>query len=85
MTSVFIRQFWSGLGCSSFLRPIIQFQPSIRTKMVRRINRNRVPTHAKPNDKWVQKKTVYEMKMIIDSMKETYVFIFLELDQWKLI
>lgn len=62
MTSIFVRQLRSGIGSSSFLRPTIQIQPSIRTKMVRRINRNRVPTHAKPSDSWVQKKTVYEMK-----------------------
>ncbi len=66
MTSIFVRQLWSGIGCSSFLRPTIQFQPSIRTKMARRLNRHRVPTHAKPSDKWVQKKTVYEMKIRIN-------------------
>ena len=58
MTSIFVRQLWSSIGSSSFLRPTIQFQPSTRTKMVRRINRNRVPTHTKPSDQWVQKKSV---------------------------
>jgi len=61
MTSIFVRQLWS-----SFLRPTIQFQPSIRTKMARRINRHRIPTHAKPSDKWVQKKTAYEMIIMIN-------------------
>jgi hypothetical protein len=63
MTSILIRQLWSGIGCSSFLRPTIQFQPTIRTKMVRRVNRHRVPTHAKPSDKWSQKKSVYDMEI----------------------
>jgi hypothetical protein len=53
MTSIFFRQL-----SPSFLRPIIQIQPSIRTKMARRLNRHRVPTHAKPNDKWIKNKTV---------------------------
>jgi hypothetical protein len=67
MTSILVRQLWSGIGSSSFLRPTIQFQPSIRTKMVRRLNRHRVPTHAKPNDKWVQNKSVYDdMRIRID-------------------
>ncbi|CAF1505488.1 unnamed protein product [Rotaria sp. Silwood1] len=57
MTSILVRQLWSSIGSSSFLRPTIQIQPSIRTKMVRRITRHRVPTHAKPSDKWAQKKT----------------------------
>ena len=62
MTSLLVRQLWSGLPSSSFLRPTVQFQPSIRTKMARRINKHRVPTHAKPSDKWVQTKTVYEIQ-----------------------
>jgi hypothetical protein len=66
MTSIFARQLWSGLAYSSFLRPTIQIQPSIRTKIARRIARNRIPTHAKPSDKWMQKKSVYEMNIIID-------------------
>ena len=56
MTSILARQFWSNVG--SFLRPTVQIQPSVRTKMVRRINRHRVPTHAKPSDKWAQNKSV---------------------------
>ncbi|UJR38323.1 hypothetical protein I4U23_030993 [Adineta vaga] len=58
MTGLFVRHLWSGLTSSSFLRPSIQIQPSIRTKMVRRVNRHRVPTHTKPSDSWIQKKTV---------------------------
>ncbi|CAF2060838.1 unnamed protein product [Rotaria magnacalcarata] len=58
MASLFVRQLWSGIGCSSILRPTVNIQPSIRTKMVRRVNRHRVPTHAKPSDRWAQKKTV---------------------------
>ena len=75
MTSLLIRQLWSGLSSSSFLRPTIQFQPSIRTKMARRINRQRVPTHAKPSDKWVQKKTVYVLNRMIDFYNKFYEFI----------
>ena len=51
MTSLLMRQL-------AFLRPTTHIQPSIRTKMARRITRNRIPTHAKPNDKWSQNKTV---------------------------
>ncbi|CAF4545478.1 unnamed protein product [Rotaria socialis] len=58
MASLFVRQLWSGIGCSSILRPTVNIQPSIRTKMVRRVNRHRVPTHTKPSDRWAQKKTV---------------------------
>ena len=61
MTSMLVRQL-----CSGFLRPTIQFQPSIRTKMARRINRHRVPTHAKPSDTWIQKKNVYDMEIRAD-------------------
>ncbi|CAF1163624.1 unnamed protein product [Adineta ricciae] len=58
MTSLLVQQLWSGLTASSFLRPTIQIQPAIRTKMARRIQRNRVPTHAKPSNTWMQKKVV---------------------------
>lgn len=67
MASTFIRQLWSGIGHSTFLRPTTQIQSSVRTKMARRINRHRVPTHTKPSDKWAQRKTVYVINIIIIS------------------
>lgn len=80
MTSLLVRQLWSGLSCSSFLRPTVQYQPSVRTKMVRRLNRHRVPTHAKPSDKWVQTKTVYEE--FVNEDRQNYLLV-LEVELWK--